>query len=173
MRKSLAFLALLFIALSCTKEPPAKLAEKGLTYCRFGPKITTHEEFHSLSYDPCPGTLKVQGVLWKCETAAKVEMRLSEFLGQLTREAEKICEEHCKERSPNCEGNLRVQEKCGLSLSPEDAVREGKEFGCRSVCEGQAFTYCSLYSAGFMPYDPELMKAYPPNCVCTHKKKRG
>jgi hypothetical protein len=167
---------LLVLGPACEKNPFSENSdktkpEKGLTYCRFGPKITLHEEVHSVSYDACPGTVKIQGVLWKCDKAENVEARLGEFLKELTAEAKTLCEKHCESRSSSCVGSFKLQDRCGLSLEPSVAEREGPNFGCRTACDGRAFTYCSLYSAGFMPYDPVLMKPYPANCVCTNKRQ--
>lgn len=123
-------------------------------------------EAETSAKDACSGTAKVQGILWRCGKADEVGDSVTRFRERLAREAKAECEKHCERRASGCRGVLVPVTRCGLETDREDALAMGKRQGCGPNCPGPAFTYCSLYDAGFRTEDPDRVRKQTPNCRC-------
>ena len=169
MRSFQVFLVLL-LALSAFRQQTWAGAEVGkLSFCLFGPKMKVLSVVKDHEGDPCTGSAKVQGVLWKCEAPDRVEDMTPDFRNQLNKLASAECAKHCAGRSPGCKSQFTQKVHCGLETDRENADAMGKRLGCRSDCAGPSFAYCSLYDAAFQTDDRERMKTQAPNCRCVQQ----
>jgi hypothetical protein len=142
--------------------------EGELSFCSFGPKVTVLPSSASRSSDPCIDHVHVQGVLWKCGSSEEVSTQESHYLDELNKEAREQCQKHCAGLGSSCHGNYSIAPICGLKTDREMAVTLGKQYGCRKDCTGggTAFTYCSLYNAGYQGKGTDAVQAAVPNCEC-------
>jgi|GEM_PF-5642802 len=143
-------------------------AEGHLTFCQFGPKIKVIETklLEPKDKNACTGWAKVQGIFWACGAADQNDMQILNFRNHLSKDAEVRCLEHCAARANGCEGIFKSPLRCGLQTDTADAAAMGSRLGCRKDCMGKAFTYCSIYDAGFRSEDPPKTAKQLPNCQC-------
>jgi hypothetical protein len=171
METPLKHALILFVALFLSLSAHARDEDSDeLTFCKFGPKTKAIEKAVVVApqgaTDPCTGIGKIQGVMWECTEPGKVERRVEEMRERLNEVAGDQCRKLCAERAPGCQGKLIVRASCGLQTSRDEAVLLGKRFGCRKDCQGPAFSYCSLFDAGFRTEEPVLTPKQPGNCQC-------
>jgi len=158
---------LLLFAMLALPKISAVADEGELTFCNFGPKVNVVDPNHKESSDPCADKVHVQGVIWKCGNADSVNTTVSHFFDQLNQRGREECQKHCERLGSSCKSYFSAKSKCGLTTDREEAVALGKEFGCRSDCsDGKAFTYCSIYNAGYQGPNPDLVLPQAPNCEC-------
>src|SRR6185437_10900124 len=139
-----------------------------LSFCYFGPKVTViSTPGAKSSSDHCIDRVHVQAVMWKCDSAETVATNSANFISKLNSLAQDECRKHCESLGSDCEAIFSNTPDCGLGTDRETAVTLGKRFGCRSDCSGgKAFTYCSLFNAGFEGRGIDAVRADPPNCEC-------
>jgi hypothetical protein len=163
----LAIAALQSITLSAAFGEDSTATDGGLSFCGFGPKVTVVPSAAHHSPDSCVDRVHVQGVLWKCGSSEDVTTRRSDFLIQINTAAREECKKHCESLGANCRAIYSSVPICGLGTDRETAVALGKQYGCRKDCnDGTAFTYCSIFNAGFQGKGIEAIQADPPNCEC-------
>jgi hypothetical protein len=142
-----------------------------LTFCKFGPKvrILTHQEpAERERKNDCEIHVRVQALMWECETPTHVDGTLATFVSQLNSSAEQKCKTFCSGRGRKCTGQFDKAKKCGLGTDTQAAIKLGQDqFRCRSDCaKGVGFVYCSLYDAGFQTDIPEMTSKQSANCHC-------
>jgi hypothetical protein len=119
----------------------------------------------------CSASVKIQGVLWKCEDPDRTTTQVGQFRKELIQNGREECAKFCKKLGP-CESRFEAPLHCGLETDRKSALKMGKEFGCRKECEGPAFAYCALYDTGFQSENAELLAQQEPNCHCFDKGLR-
>jgi len=142
-------------------------ADDWLRFCRFGPKMQTFEPViaDSSGKNKCAGTMKIHGVMWACSTKEQATGKNAQYLTQLRKSGQAMCEKLCKSRSKSCSGVFEAPQKCGRETDDEDAYVVGQE-ACRPDCSGKYFSYCALYDTGFKTKNPNLVAKQKPNCRC-------
>jgi hypothetical protein len=143
-----------------------------LTFCKFGPKVrilTPKEPPEADRKDSCEIHVRVQALIWECETPTHVDATLSNFVTQLNSSAEQKCRTFCSNRGRKCVGRFDKAKKCGLGTDTQAAIKLGQDqFKCRKDCaKGVGFVYCSIYDAGFQTDVPEMTAKQPANCHCS------
>ena len=148
---------------------PAALGSDGdkITYCKFGPRTRIYAEPESPNQ--CGGGARIQTVLWECLPPYLVPDRVEDFKTRVLKEAESECSKHCERLASGCRGKFYPKLENSRMTDQAQAVAVGREFGCQASCSGQAFAYFSLYDAGFVTRDAEVVKKDPPNCICEKK----
>lgn len=139
-----------------------------LAYCAFGPRLRVFAP-DAAKKGKCEGEVKVQALMWDCNSPDRVADRVTEFRNKLMGLATKECQKYCSNLAKNCTGKFSVPLHCGLESDQEEAIAAGKKFGCRSDCKGQALIFCSIYDAGYRLDDPVLLAKAAPNCKCVPK----
>jgi len=124
------------------------------------------------SDNPCASaSAKIQASAYECGNPNDVHVKTEEYLRADIHDAERKCEEFCKEIAPSCKAVLTKPTECALSIPSSKAIAVGREVvKCPKHCKGQAFMYCSLYHANFFSYDKELFKDLSPNCHCEKRE---
>ena len=91
-----------------------------LAACRFGPKFRT---IGSDFQGKCAGTVKVQGMYWRCTQMDRFASLNEKFLISLNQHAEEECQAFCEKRG--CKYEYSPLEKCGLNSQAADAEYKG------------------------------------------------
>lgn len=162
------YLLLLFCFVTSAYAAEGEPAPGELSFCRFGPKMRVLQPVRGSK--PCEASAKIQGLLWECVTTDQVAGRVADFTKRLSELASEECEKFCRGEGRRCRARFTPPSECGLQTDLEEAVAAGKKFGCRKNCGGQAFSYCSIYDAGYRLDDPAMVSGKAPNCVCTAVK---
>ena len=145
-----------------------------LTFCKFGPKVRVltpkepPEADVGSKKNQCEIHIRVQALMWECQTPTHVDASLGSFLKELNSAAEEKCKVYCSTRGTRCVGNFDKAAKCGLGTDTQAAIKLGQdEFKCRKDCSGGVgFVYCSLYDAGFQTDIPAMTAKQAANCHC-------
>ena len=116
--------------------------------------------------DPCIGSVKLQGISYKCGKVEEASSKLRSFLEAITTNGNKHCTDYCAKRAPGCIGRFKEPTKCGWTVPRGELMTVGRNAPCGDNCEGKAFIYCSIYHANYLRVEEAMFKDESPNCIC-------
>ncbi len=139
--------------------------------CKRDAQITPVDpDFDSAS--KCYGSVKLQGIMYKCGKESEAGTLPSDFLIELNAKAKVECENYCQNRGSSCHGRYEAAPKCAFTIPANKTLNFGVNMApCSPNCEGRAFIYCSLYRASFLRVQEEFFKDKKPNCYCQTRRK--
>lgn len=124
----------------------------------------------STSSDPCDASAKIQAISYECgvpEDSFAFRQKAAEIN---SKEAEKICEDFCRDLSSKCRGTFTRESQCGFTVPTQRELDVGRKIiQCPSSCKGQAFHYCSIYHGSYFGLEPSLFTGARSNCTCSKK----
>lgn len=139
--------------------------------CERGPDLAVFDPEISSEKDPCPGSVKIQGFMYKCSAPKNVPNYTSRFFENLKKSAKARCEEYCRKQGAGCTGDFHAPARCGFEVQPKLALEVGRQIAqCPFGCEGKAFSYCSIYHGSYTSMEENMFKTDAPNCFCKKKK---
>lgn len=122
--------------------------------------------------EKCYGSVKLQGIMYKCGKESEAAFLPNEFLKKLTAAGKEECESYCKKRAKGCHGYFEGPSKCAFTVPANKSLKFGETMApCSPECSGRAFIYCSLYHASYLRVEEEYFKDKNPNCYCRSAKK--
>ncbi len=149
--------ALLFLGI-CSAAQAAILCSRDADITPVGAAFT--------DADPCVGSVKLQGIAYKCGKTEEASGKLRTFLADLVKRGNSQCTDYCAKRAPGCVGRFKEPSKCGWTVPRSELLQVGQTAPCGEHCEGKAFIYCSIYHANYLRVEEAMFKDEAPNCLC-------
>lgn len=139
-------------------------------HCQSGPSVALVDPIMS-AQDGCTGTAKIQGIAKSCQPLKKVASQTDLALQSLVQDAQKICRQHCQNRSViksgQCLGFFERSQGCAQTVEIGQAMAAGINSGCDQNCAGRALSFCSLYPSSYTYIGSQrTLPSEAPNCFC-------
>ncbi|MBI3554773.1 MAG: hypothetical protein HY074_00755 [Deltaproteobacteria bacterium] len=150
--------AILLLAFTTTTAFAAILCSRNADITPVGASFTDS--------DPCVGSVKLQGISYKCGKIEESSGKLRDFLAALIKNGNKKCGDYCAKRAPGCTGRFKEPSRCGWTVPRGEMLTVGQNAPCEDHCEGKAFIYCSIYHANYLRVEEPMFKDEAPNCIC-------